>query len=363
LTVTAANSLTLSATTVNFAFQVGGSVPGSQAVQINTSTGASVPFTATFTPSTTTAFARPNIALGPFVTISPTSGNTPATLTLTLNTAVVTQLAAGNYSGNVVISSPNLPGGNVMIKVNLTVSAATGPVIQAIVNAASFVAGPLSPGELISIFGTNLGPTSGILFTPDNGHVDTTLDDTVVMFNNTRAPLIFVSSSQINAIVPYEVASNSSVLVSVIHSGITTTSFNAAVAATAPGIFSAFQTGNGQGAILNSNLSPNNQSNPAPKGSVVSIYATGEGVLTPQPATGSMSGPSLPLPKPIANVSVTIGGQPADISYAGEAPTLVSGVLQVNAKIPNNIASGNQIVVLTIGNNSNKQQSITVAVQ
>jgi uncharacterized protein (TIGR03437 family) len=76
-----------------------------------------------------------------------------------------------------------------------------------------------------------------------------------------------------------------------------------------------------------------------------------------------MSGPSLPLPKPVANVSVTIGGQPAAISYAGEAPTLVSGVLQVNVTIPNNINSQNQLVVLTIGNNTTKQQAITVAVQ
>jgi len=95
----------------------------------------------------------------------------------------------------------------------------------------------------------------------------------------------------------------------------------------------------------------------------VSIYATGEGLLVPPVATGSMSGPSLPLPKPAANVSVTIGGQPATISYAGEAPTLVSGVLQVNVAIPSNINSGNQLVVLTIGSNSNTQQAITVAVQ
>jgi uncharacterized protein (TIGR03437 family) len=60
---------------------------------------------------------------------------------------------------------------------------------------------------------------------------------------------------------------------------------------------------------------------------------------------------------------VTIGGQPAVISYAGEAPTLVSGVLQVNVTIPDNINSQNQLVVLTIGNNSSKLQAITVAVQ
>jgi uncharacterized protein (TIGR03437 family) len=349
--VGAANTLSISATTVPFSFQAGGVVPTSQTVQV-TST-APVPFTATFVPGTG----------GNFLTVTPTSGTTPSTLTLTVNGSVLNTLAMGTFSGNVVVSSPSIPGGDQTIKVTLTVSAASGPAITSIVNAASFLHGPISPGELITIFGTNMGPTSGLLFTPDNGHVDTTLDDTVVMFNNTAAPLIYVSATQINAIVPYEVASNSSVNVTVIHSNVVSATFMAAVADTAPGIFSANQTGNGQGAILNSNLSANSANNPAPVGSVVSLYATGEGVLTPPVATGSMSGPSLPLPVPVAHVSVTIGGEPADISYAGEAPTLVSGVLQINAKIPTDLHSGNKLVVVTIGNNSTKQQSITVAVQ
>ena len=248
---------------------------------------------------------------------------------------------------------------------NLTVSSATGPAVAAIVNAASYLHGAVSPGEIVSIFGTNIGPATGILFTPDNGHVDTTLGDTVVMFNNVAAPLIYVSALQINAIVPYEVANSvgTSINVTVTHGGAVSASFLVAVADTAPGIFSAFQTGNGQGAILNSNLSPNSSLNPAPMGSIVSIFATGEGLLTPQPATGSMSGPSLPLPVPNAAVSVTIGGEPAEVGYHGEAPTLVSGVLQVNVKIPTTIHSGNQLVVLTIGNHSTVLQSITVAVQ
>jgi uncharacterized protein (TIGR03437 family) len=276
---------------------------------------------------------------------------------------VVSALGSGNYTGAVVVSSPNIPGGNQTIAVNLAVSGPTAPAITSVVNGASFLSGPVSPGELISIFGSNLGPTTGILFTPDNGHIDTTLGDTVLTFNNVSAPLIYVSATQINAIVPYSVASFTVVQVTVTHGGVLSGSTMLAVTDTAPGIFSANQTGNGQGAILNSNLSANRESNPAPKGSVVSIYATGEGLLTPQPATGTISGPSLPLPKPLANVSVTIGGQPATISYAGEAPSLVSGVIQVNATVPNNISPGDQLVTLTIGNNTNRQQAITVAVQ
>ncbi len=369
LNVTATISFTLSASSVNFSVQAGGSVPSPAMIQLATSTGASVAFTAAFSPSATGAAGlRAHVAApANLITVTPASGNTPATLTIAVNASVLATLQAGVYTGNVVVSSPSIPGGDQNISVTVTVSAAAGPGINAVVNAASFVAGPISPGELVSIFGSNLGPATGLLFTPDNGHVDTTLDDTTVTFNGVAAPLIYVSAGQINAIVPYEIGLSANPLgtvnVVVTHGGVVSGTFTAAQAATAPGIFSALQTGNGQGAILNENLSGNSSTNPAPKGSVVSIYATGEGLLSPQAATGSISGPSLPLPVPLDHVSVTIGGQPADISYAGEAPTLVSGVLQVNAKIPTNISSGNQIVVLTIGNNTNMKQSITVAVQ
>jgi uncharacterized protein (TIGR03437 family) len=175
--------------------------------------------------------------------------------------------------------------------------------------------------------------------------------------------VLFVKGNQINCIVPYEIAGQPLASIVVNFAGVAAASFQARVADTTPAIFSLTQSGNGQGAILNRDLTVNGPNHPAAKGSFVSIYATGEGQLVPGAATGSITPGVLPLPKPIANVSVTIGGQTAEISYAGEAPTLVSGVIQINAKIPANIASGNQPVVLTIGNNTNTQQSITVAVK
>jgi uncharacterized protein (TIGR03437 family) len=356
LALTSANALALSTNTANFAYQIGAvALPGPQAVQV-TATGPSVPITATFTSATG----------GNFATVTPASGNTPVALSIGLNSSVLNTLGAGTYTGNVVVSSASIPGGSQTVKVTLTVSGPAAPAVGALVNAASFQAGAVSPGELVSLFGANLGPAPGVNFTPDNGHVDTTLGGVSVTFNGVAAPLIYVGALQINAIVPYEVgdvALGSSINVVVTYNNIVSASFSVMTTSTVPAIFSTNQTGNGQGAILNSNESVNNQSNPAPKGGTVSIYATGEGVLVPPVATGSITGPSLPLPKPAAGVSVTVGGQPATISYAGEAPALVSGVLQVNVVIPSNIDSGNQLVVLTVGNNTNTQQAITVAVQ
>jgi uncharacterized protein (TIGR03437 family) len=134
------------------------------------------------------------------------------------------------------------------------------------------------------------------------------------------------------------------------------------MAETAPAIFSYDGTGSGQGAILNTDNTYNSQVRPAPKGSTIQIFGTGAGLMTPDvPAGTRVVGP--PWPVPLADVSVMIGGVPARVTYAGAAPLQVSGVLQVNAVVPEGIDSGSQPIVLTIGKNSNSQQQVTVAVQ
>jgi uncharacterized protein (TIGR03437 family) len=123
------------------------------------------------------------------------------------------------------------------------------------------------------------------------------------------------------------------------------------------------QNGSGQGAILNQDATVNGTNNPAAPGSIISIYATGEGQLASAGSTGCITGATPPFPKPVAAVSVTIGGQPSpDITYAGEAPEEVCGLIQINATLPSNLSAGPQPVVLTIGSSSNTGQTITVAV-
>jgi uncharacterized protein (TIGR03437 family) len=355
--VTAATSaISLSTNTASFTVLAGSmSVPLPQTVQVTSTSDSSVPFTASFVPSTG----------GNFLTVTPTSGNTPGSLSLALDSAVTSTLAAGSYSGNVQVSSGS--GAVQNVKVTLTVSAAGTPVLLAITSGASLQPGAVSPGEIVTLFGDGIGPATpatGISFTPTNGAVPTTLGNITVTFNNVPAPLIFVASGQINAIVPYEVAGQTSVPVAVQNNGTASAAFTVPVVTVTPSIFSLGQNGSGQGAILNSDLSVNGTGNAAPAGSTVAIYATGEGQLVPPGTTGCISGSTLPLPKPVATpVVVKIGGEQADISYAAEAPDLVCGVIQINATIPSDIASGPQPVALTLGTTSNTNQNITVAVK
>ncbi len=358
LTIGAAPALAVSPSTINMTYQL-----GSQGtlqvypVQI-TSTGSNVPVAAAFTPLTG----------GNFATLSLTSSTTPSTLNLSVNPSVAQTLAPGMYTGTVAVSSSSIPGGNQTVTVNLTVTAGPTPVITSITNAGSLQPGAIAPGEIITIFGTNIGsgPASGTTFQPTSaGTVPTTLGGVTVTFNNVAAPLIFVAPNQINAIVPYELSGQAIANVVATINGATSASFQAQVVPTSPAIFSLSFTGSGQGAILNQNNSVNSVNNPAAKGSVIQIFGTGEGQLVPGVQTACFTGLTLPLPKPVATpITVTIGGQPATpITYAGEAPGEVCGVIQIDATVPTNIGSGPQPVVLTIGTNTNSQQSITVAVQ
>jgi uncharacterized protein (TIGR03437 family) len=360
LDVTAATSaITLSTTTASFNIQAGStSVPASQMVQVtSTTSGTSAPFTASFVPSSG----------GDFLTVMPSSGTTPATLTLAVNSTVASALAAGTYTGDVQVSSGT--GAVQTVKVTLVVSPTGTPVILTVLSAASFQPGAVSPGEIVTLFGNNIGPatpTTGTPFAPTNGTVSTALAGVGVTFNGVPAPLIFVAPGQINLIVPYELATQvgQTVPVVVTNNMTASASMNVSVAATAPAIFSLTLNGSGQGAIENQDASINGSSNPAAAGTIISIYATGEGQIVPAGVTGCISGGTLPLPTPVAKVSLTIGGQAVtDIEYAGEAPDAVCGLLQINATIPSSVAAGAQPVTLTIGAVTNSSQNITVAVK
>ena len=359
LNVGAAPNLTLSTNVANFMFQQGtATTPASVPVQV-TSSGGTIPFTATFVSARGGAFA----------TVTPPSGTTPTTLAIAFNAAVASTLPPGTYTGTVTVSSSSIAGPGQSVAVTLTVAAAATPVIAAIDNAASLQPGnSVAPGEIISIFGMGVGPASPAAGTSfaltAAGTLPTTLAGVTLTFNNVAAPLLFVSPAQVNAIVPYEMASAITANIVLSLDGTPSLSFPIQIVPTAAAIFAATQTGSGQGAILNQNSSVNSPTSPAAKGSVIQIFGTGEGQIKPGGITGCVTGSTPPFPTPVATpVTVTIGGLSASVSYGGEAPALVCGVLQVNAQVPAAVASGPQPVVLTVGNTTNNQQVITVSVQ
>ena len=167
-------------------------------------------------------------------------------------------------------------------------------------------------------------------------------------------------ATQINTVVPFSI-SGTTAHVQIMYQGQPSASATVPVQAASPAVFSVTGNGGGQGAILNQDGSVNSPNNPAAPGSVVALFATGAGATTPAGADGTLT--SAPYPTPNLPVSVTINGETAQVIYAGAAPGLVAGVLQINVVLPADIlaATYDQIVV-TVGDFSSPS-AVTLTVQ
>lgn len=234
--------------------------------------------------------------------------------------------------------------------------------IAAVGSAASYASDTVSPGELVTLFGMNLGPATAVgLQLDSSGLVSTNLAATQVLFDGIPAPMIYAGSGQVSAVVPYGLT-NPTTQVQVQNEGVTSASFPVSVSPAHPAIFTADSSGGGQAAALNEDGSLNSTVNPASLGSVVVLYATGAGQTSPQGVDGSVTGYDN-LPQPVLPVTVAIGGQPAEVLYAGAAPGIVAGVMQINVRIPASVQSGAAVTVSLAVGKQFSSQNVTVAVQ
>lgn len=350
LTISTAPTITAAPSSLAFSYQITGTVPSTQTFSV-TSSGAAVNVSASASTSNG----------GSWLAVSPASGTTPATFTVSINPSSLT--TAGSYSGTISVTGQGAANSPLSVGVTLTVTSPPAGSLTKILNAASYLAAALSPGEIIYLGGTNIGPATGVSFSlTASGAVPASLGGVQVVFDGLPAPMIYASSGQVNAIVPFEVAGRLSTNVVVSYNGVQSNTLVMQVAATAPGIFTVNLAGTGQGAILNQNNSVNAPSNPAAKGSVVQVFGTGEGQESPPGVTGGVNGSTLrlPLQQP---VTATVGGVPATVQYAGSAPGLIAGVFQVNVVIPPGAPSGSLPIVIAFGTSSSTQANVTVAVQ
>ena len=236
-----------------------------------------------------------------------------------------------------------------------------GASLTAVVNAASGQAGPIAPGEIVAMFGEGLGPGAAASARLNaEGGVATDIEGTRVLFDEVPAPLVYASAKQAAAVVPYEVAGRSSTAITVETGGIRSNPLVLNIASAAPGIFTQDLSGSGVGAILNEDNALNSTARPAAKGSVVVLYATGEGQTSPEGLNGRIA--TTVFPKPTLPVSVQVGGVDAEVLYAGAAPGQVAGMMQVNVRVPESIASGLMPIVLSVGGTAS-QSGVVLAVR
>ncbi len=265
----------------------------------------------------------------------------------------------------ITVSNPNPGGGDSAAGPQFTVLP-PGPRISTIVNAASYQANAVAPGEVVVIYGAQLGPASLTTFVTGGPTVANSLAGVQVLFDQTPAPLLYVWNSQLAAVVPYMDNGKIFSAVTVNYNSTVSNVYPLQVQPTSPGIFTFTGNGVGQGAAFNFDSASqtytlNSGTNAAARGTSIAFFSTGQGNLNPPVPDGTIATAGGTVIDP--NVSVTIGGQPANVLYTGPVPGLSVGILQVNVTVPSSIAIGTGIPIVLMIAGKTSQDGVTIGVK
>ena len=263
--------------------------------------------------------------------------------------------AAVDAKGNVYIAD----AGNNAVRALQPLSG--GLSISTVASSASGQAGLIAPGELVTVYGSGMGPTQGVGAQLDSaGLIPTNTGGTTVYFNGAAAPILYSSSTQVNVVVPFELNPNAPAQVVATYRGQISSALTAKTSAAVPAVFTL--NGAGTGAVLAINVadgSINDANHPAKAGGTVSLYLTGAGQTNPPGTNGAIG--AAPLPLPNFPVTATIGGKAVTPSFAGQAPGVVQGVLQVNLPVPSGLTAGAVPIQLSVGG-ANTQNGTMIVV-
>ncbi|MEO8126253.1 MAG: hypothetical protein ABI822_04120 [Bryobacteraceae bacterium] len=241
----------------------------------------------------------------------------------------------------------------VYIPISLTPPSRPGPLIAsgAVASAASLQAGvPVAPGQFISLFGSNL-TEAGASPAPN---FPTQINDVSVSMGDAPMPLSMASAGQLNLVVPFDIAIDSPQQIVVQRGAALSLPESLTVRATQPAVFTATGSGSGQGLVVsNATGAVADASNPVSAGTDITIMCTGLGRLKASATDAPSSA--------VAPVTVTIGGQPAAVSFAGLQPASPF-IYIVTAKVPDGLPPDNATpLIVTAGSVSSP--AVTIAVQ
>lgn len=245
--------------------------------------------------------------------------------------------ATDAYGGAVALKAT---GATLTVQSGLT-AAAFAPA--GVLSGASLMPGPVSPGEVLTVLGgPDLAATSAVLF------------------NGTAAPLLYAGPGQVNTIAPMGLDPTTNVTLELQTPQTSLGSVSLPASPFSPGIFTMDASGVGAGVVLNEDYTINSPANPARVGSIIILYGTGFGPVTPAVPDGQAASGAASTSNP---VTASVAGVPATVMYAGAAPGIIAGVEQINLQIPGGVPSNPAApVVFTVGQ-ATSQAGVMVAVQ
>jgi uncharacterized protein (TIGR03437 family) len=294
--------------------------------------------------------------VGGSVTASFSNGDAPLTLvgngqdgaySATWQPGTVTSQMVVNLNA----SSGALQPAKVQLNGGVAQNQTTPPVLSpggTLHNLNPVVGAPLAPGTIVQVFGSGLGPPTGV--SPGVIPLVNTFDNTFVLVGPYQAPLYYLSNGQLNVQLPVELtAPQQYPIVVSVNNAITLPDTLNIVPAT-PGV-AAFANG-GIVAQHNSDFSLVTAANPAKPGEVIIMYLAGLGATNPPVASG-MPAPSNPPASVTLPVALTVDNQNPKIYFAGLTPG-AAGLYQIDFAVPANVSTGNvNVVVMQNGLTSN----------
>ena len=232
-----------------------------------------------------------------------------------------------------------------------------GSQISGVFNAATSLAGGIAPNEFISIWGGGLGPDTGGY----SGPMTTLAAGTRIYIGGTAAPITYSSATQVNALVPFGVAGTGTTTIQAEYNGVKGNTVTVSVMESSPGIFTQ-GFGPGQAWVVNQDQTFNSASNPAPRSTYITFWATGQGLVDIPQQDGKLpTGP--PFPKPLLPVSVSLGGVKIPDGNVVFTGLVYSSEIQVNVLIPDSAPTGDAVPLgLTIGSASSRT-GVTMAIK
>jgi uncharacterized protein (TIGR03437 family) len=346
LTVAEPAPPTVTPSVIAFAHELGSPAPPAQSVAVS-NPGGPLGFS-----------AQASTASGiDWLTLAATAATTPADVVVRVNVA---RLTPGQHTGAITIRVESTPAKIVSVPVTVTVKGAAVQV-RTVLNAATLQPTAVSPGLLLALGGFGLGPETPAIARPSPaGAYETQLAGVAVFFDGMASSLLQVSSERILALVPYGIYGRATVSIQVQNGQSYSIPIEVKTVDAALGVFTLGQDGRGQALALNADSTPNSVLNPAKPGSIVIVYLTGEGQTDPPGQDGRII--NTDIRKPMLTITATIGGRPAELTYAGSAPMLVSGICQVNLRVPEGVTAGAQALEIRAGH-AISQRGVTIEVQ
>ena len=293
------------------------------------------------------------------------AGQPGSTVTVTAKPA---GLAAGDYYGQIQITSPSAASQFQTITVRLTVQTAgeAPPQVSAggVLNAASYaLQTPVAPGTLVSIFGSNFTDSTSVLVATSFPW-PTQLGGASVTIGGEPVPIYVVTAGQINAMLPFDLPVNTSLPLVVTRGNAVSAPEPVSLISSQPGVFTQSANGQGIGVVVIAHADGSwvevGGANSAKAGDTLVVYCTGLGDVSPRVIAGLPVPPS-PLSNTIDPVTLTIGGKNVPIFFAGPTPGF-TGLYQVNATVPGGIAPSPQ-APLVLSQGGRPSATVTIPMQ